>query len=752
MSYDTKCNLLIMKRLQTLLKTVLIAVLITASCTAAAQPQQRRKVAVVLSGGGAKGTAHIGVLRVIERAGIPVDIITGTSMGALIGGLYAVGYDAETLDSLVKAQDWSFLLSDRPDTRTQELDEREKQHTYILTRQLSIEKRKLPTAGGLIAGENLSRLFSRLTVGWHDSVDFSRLPIPFACVATDIVKNTEYDFHSGYLTEAMRASMAIPGVFTPVRKDTMVLVDGGLRNNYPADLARRMGADVIIGVSVQGDGRTADDLRSAPDVLMQIVDVNCKNKYADNWAMTDVPIRVNTKGFSTASFNRAAIDSLIARGEQAALRHYDMLMQLKRSLGLADDWQPECRHRATPAAESLRIHIDTVEFENIAPADGRMIISKYGLRRIDGVPVSNIEQAATALSVNGQYTGVRYTLTQRGAGYALRMSAEDRRTGRINLGVRFDTEDMVALQAGISYSPHTRVPFTLEFTGRLGKRSMARIDAELAPMEYGRLGFTYILRHSDINIYDCGDRDYNFTYNQHSLRLGLLRLSLRNFSLDMGVQADFYNFHDVLSGKASVDSQPDNARLCSYRFRLNYDSEDKWFFTTRGARFTAGYSYNTDNFIGYDGHTGISVADALWRYTFALSHRFVLQPMLYGRFVTDSGIPFILRNAVGGQLPGQYFEHQLPFAGIGHVEFVDDLLFAVQLRAQQRIMDNNYIQARISLAEDSDELRRLFRKMPMAGCEAAYYYDSMFGPLGAAIGFSSRTKQPYFYINLGFQF
>ena len=125
--------------------------------------------------------AHIGVLRVIERAGIPVDCIAGTSMGALIGGLYSIGYDAETLDSLVSVQDWNMLLTDKADMRAEDLVEREKQYTYILSRPLTIMSRKRKTpAGGLIHGTNLAKLFTRLTVGWHDSISFAELPIPFA--------------------------------------------------------------------------------------------------------------------------------------------------------------------------------------------------------------------------------------------------------------------------------------------------------------------------------------------------------------------------------------------------------------------------------------------------------------------------------------------------------------------------------------------------------------------------------------------
>ena len=156
----------------------------------------RKKVAVVLSGGGAKGMAHIGVLKVLEKAGIPVDIVTGTSMGSIIGGLYAIGYNANALDSMVRVQDWGYVISDKEDLRNQSISDRKKQNTYFVTTGLTIGKKDM-NAGGIIKGKNLAELFQKLCVGYTDSLDFSKdLPIPFACVATDIITNDEYDFHT----------------------------------------------------------------------------------------------------------------------------------------------------------------------------------------------------------------------------------------------------------------------------------------------------------------------------------------------------------------------------------------------------------------------------------------------------------------------------------------------------------------------------------------------------------------------------
>ena len=169
--------------------------------------ESRKKVGVVLSGGGAKGVAHIGALKVIREAGIPIDYIAGTSMGSIVGGLSAIGYTPHQLDSMVKAQDWLFLLSDKIKRSEQSMEERKDAETYILSVPLS-KKLRRKAAGGMIKGTNLYNLFQELTMGYHDSINFNKLPIPFACVSEDIVNGSKHVFHNGQLPFAMRSSMA----------------------------------------------------------------------------------------------------------------------------------------------------------------------------------------------------------------------------------------------------------------------------------------------------------------------------------------------------------------------------------------------------------------------------------------------------------------------------------------------------------------------------------------------------------------
>ena len=184
--------------------------------------------------------------------------------------------------------------------------------------------------GGVIKGQNLGNLFSELTVGYHDSINFNKLPIPFACVSENIVNGEEVVFHNGVLATAMRASMAIPGVFTPVRMGDEILVDGGMKTNFPTNIAQAMGADVIIGVDVQNDLRTADELNNLGEIFNQIINLTGQTRYEENIKLATVYIKVDVKGYSAASFNIPALDTLMHRGEEAARAQWTALRRLKK--------------------------------------------------------------------------------------------------------------------------------------------------------------------------------------------------------------------------------------------------------------------------------------------------------------------------------------------------------------------------------------------------------------------------------------
>ena len=666
----------------------LLCILIAVAIGMGATAQQRPTVAVVLSGGGAKGVAHISALKAIEDAGIPIDIVCGTSIGSLIGALYSIGYSTDFLDSLVRAQDWTALLSDRADPSSLSLQQRREQNTYALIRGISPERKD---QGGLIRGRNLMALFRKLCTGYLDSISFDSLPIRFACVATDIVTNTEVDFRSGYLTQAMRASMAIPGVFTPIRMGDSILVDGGLSNNYPADIARRMGADIIIGVSVQDAKLKPDNITGAVDVMNQLIDINCRNKFEENLKLSDVLMQVDVSGYSAASFTHSAVDTLLRRGAEEAARHRDELLILSARIQYTPD---VFANRRTSIPDS--------------GADGTA--TRY--RR--AIPTGHISAIPIA-----------------------------------SVGFRFDSEESGALQMNIKLPIYSRLPLGLSGTLRLGRRLVAGAEVTLLPRSFTSptLGYTYS-RH-DIDIYTEGLRTYNTKYRRHTVDFSPFNFKVKNFTLKAGARWDYYNYYGRLLSAGNEVPELTDDHYFAYFADADVNTEDHWYFPQHGTRLHASYAYRTDNLLGYNGGVGINDVSAHWRVNATIAQRLTLQPMIYGRIVMTDDIPPAYLNAIGSEWFGHQLEQQMPFAGIGNVEYIERHFIALQLQAQYRILKNHYLLLRLATAIHSNQLEQLFNLPDIYGAQIGYSYNTIFGPIDLRLGYSNRTDKLYLYINIG---
>ena len=743
---------------------LIAAVLMTGAASAQTDSTivQRKKVGVVLSGGGAKGMAHIGVLKVLEKAGIPVDIVTGTSIGSIVGGLYSIGYNSHSLDSMVRAQDWTYVITDKEDLRKQSLLDRKKANTYLFSTGLTIGKHSV-NAGGLIKGKNLAELFQKLFVGYTDSLDFTNdLKIPFACVATNIMDNSEVVFHSGRLPQAIRASMSIPAAFSPVRIGDMVLVDGGLKNNFPVDVAREMGAEIVIGVTLNGKPKTAEDITGTMKIVGQIIDVNCVNKYAENKALSDLWMNVDPHGYSTASFTAEAIDSLIRYGEEEAMRHWDEIIALKKRIGIDDSFRPLIYHPLRPNAMTERQHVTSFSFENMTPQAERFLIQKFHLNKVDSIDAKMEQELTTSMRMDLFYQTAECQLVPESDGVRVVLSAGDRKSLQLHAGVRYDTEESAALQLGLDIPLKTAVPVETDITLRLGKRLMARGEITVHPRSFTRPTFSYTFRRNDVDVYTNGDLDYNIRYNQSQAEFLPINFDLRHFNLQMGLRWDYFHYRNTL-GSESVKLGPlENEHFFSYRARMVFNTEDNWNFPTRGVRFNAEYAYVTNNFAKLDvrdadgnkqGKTmGMSDVRANWRMSFSFNDRFTIQPMLYGRLIFGSVLSTGLSNTIGGEWFGHYIEQQMPFAGIGNMEYVDRQFVAAQLQAQERIGGKSYVLLRVAGGQNAGKLKEIFDHRTMIGVQGAFYYSSLFGPLGATLGYSNHTKKVYFYINLGYEF
>jgi len=322
-------------------------------------PKKRLKIGLVLSGGGAKGFAHIGVLKALEKAGIKIDYIGGTSMGAVVGGLYASGYNATQIDSIFYNTDFDELLQDYIPRSSKSFYEKRNDEMYALS--LPFNKLKIGIPISLSKGMYNYNLLSKLTHKVRNIRDFNKLPIPFLCVATDIEKGEPVVLQSGYLAQAMLASSAFPSLFSPVEIDGKLLIDGGVVNNYPAEEVRKMGADIIIGVDVQDDLKDRKSLKDATRILVQITNLDMIKKMKEKIKITDIYIKPDISNYGVISFDEG--QEIIKKGEEATM------LQLEAINKLADPSQSYTLQRFKVQEDTLRIKsIDINRLDNYTRA------------------------------------------------------------------------------------------------------------------------------------------------------------------------------------------------------------------------------------------------------------------------------------------------------------------------------------------------------------------------------------------------
>ncbi len=743
-----------MKHFPTCLAVCFLCMLIALPFPAWAQ--HRPKVAVVLSGGGVKGAAHVGVLRAVEEAGLPIDYVVGTSMGAIVGGLYAMGYSTAQLDSLFRKQDWSFLLSDRPPRKQLSLAEREWAERYVLTTSTSRIGR--PTQTGILRGRNLDNLLARLTVGYHQPVSFDSLTVPYACVATNLSNGQEVVFHKGIPAQAMRASMAIPGVFTAVNIDGMTLVDGGLSNNYPVDVARKMGADIVIGSTVQKALTDSAQFESVPNVLEQAISLACRNKYEENVRDCDLSLRIPVTEFSTMDFSPAVIDTALSRGYRIAKSHSAALDSLCRMVLGPAAGVPRVRPgRPFPAYENTVFRVRRISFEHIAPREAAAV-GKAG--RLDGtgknssgmVSMAQIEETLRLLHDKYLYVDANYSLVPVGeAEYDLIFRAREKSKSKVGLGARFDTEEMATVLLGADLIFNTRIPSRLSLSARLAEQYAAKVVYTVEPMVNRLFNFSYDLRHSDINVNHRGKRAYNMAWMQHCFSLAYANLRIRNFSGELGLRVLLYDVSGTPSETETAYRLKSDAYYSGYA-TLRYNSLDMGYYPTRGSRFEAECFYTTDNLSRFERPHGFSVLMASWESALSFSQRWALLPRISGRAVWGENVPLPFLNAYGGEQFGKYVSQQLPFSGVSHVEMAANALIICGTGLRYNLGGRHFVTALANVGVEDEKLSQIHRGRYFYGAGMRYGYNSKFGPIEATLSYSGNSEKLLFYINVGFNY
>jgi NTE family protein len=712
--------------------------------------RERKRVGLVLSGGGAKGLAHVGVLKVLEEAGIPVDYIAGTSMGAIVGGLYAIGHDAAALDSIARGQDWVHLLGDKVYRHDLSFPEKEMMEKYLIS--VPVWKNAIQVPPGFVSGQNIYNLFMELTIGYHDSTRFDRLPVPFACVASNLVDGREVVLDRGVLALAMRASMAMPGVFSPVARDGMVLVDGGVSNNFPVDVARAMGAEVLIGIDVQAGPRDAAGLESVMGIVDQLVSFLGAREHGGNASSLDLYVRPELSPYSAASFSRDAVSALIDRGEQAARERWDEIMALKRVIwgdATPDVTARNVRRSVTGERDTFRVN--RVLFEGCDERDERWLRSIAGVKRGERVTRNGIQRAIARLYGTGAFARVEFRLSgEPWPDLIFRM--EGKPASSLNVGFRFDSEEMAAVLLNTTLAHERLRGSRLSLTGRLSVNPYVTMDYSLGNTFLHRFHLSYTFKYNELSFYDRGTRSGNVSFRYHRAELGVSNLFFKNFNLRAGARYEYYHYTTVLrAGDPAGGVAVTPGGIFSYYLQARMETFDKRYYPTRGLAFQASYALCTDNLYAYNGGAPFSTLDFSYEPVISLTRRVKLLPALHGRVLIGNEVATAMMNCVGGMVAGRYLPQQLAFAG-ARLELVNESVIVARLQLRYRLGIRHYLSLAGNCLVQDDRFFDLPGGDATLGGSLGYAYDSIIGPVSVDVDYSGWTRKPGVYFNIGYYF
>jgi len=717
--------------------------------------EEKIKIGLVLSGGGARGFAHIGVLKVLEEEGIEVDFIGGTSMGSIVGGLYAMGYSVESIEKIALSQNWDKVLNDHIDREDMNFEEKAAESRHVFSMQLKNKKVSIPP--GLVYGQNTLNLLSELTVPSFQIRDFEDLNTPFLCMATDLLSGKAIKMDTGNLAVAIRASMSVPSAFVPIKYGPYYLVDGGLINNMPAKHVRAMGADVLIGVDIQTPLYEQEEIKNLVHVMSQSIFLNSESTFVENIADIDFLIKPDIDPYTSMDFGRA--DSLILRGEKKARQMIPQLRAFMDSVGI----KPVDAIRTFNTFPEMDVlFIDEVVVEGNEKVTKELLLSSLGIKDNSQISVKNLNERIKNLYGSKLFHTLTYQLLQSDEGKTIIvLHVEEASTYKVNVGVH--------------YNDYAKAGLLLNLTGRNLWLHNGRLSLDLALGSVMKISAAYVLDHGmkpgfgvDVSaflqkgfLYDeYGKKLLSFsmgviqhhgygllTYeNKYRLRLGY-ELESNIISQDISV-LEFENIDDL-----SISAYTD----------FVIDTYDNKITPKKGTyflgRFALGKGRNTDieydengNLIYVDKSFNYFSFDLYWSRAFSVGEHFVIQPRAFYRKNFGSDMPVTKMATFGGFTP-TYLPSYRPFPGYEFMELTGHTAFFPELIVRHNFWTNNYISfigRFLSLNLVLDE--PLHKNDFYYGWQVEYTYQTLIGPISFSVAEAYPRKKIVFDFSLGFWF
>ena len=730
------------------------------------------KVGLVLSGGGAKGLAHVGAIKVIEEAGIKIDYIGGTSMGAIVGALYASGYSALELDSILRNMDFNLLIEDNLPRNAKTFYEKEDSERYAAT--LPFKNFKISVPAAYSGGQNIYNELGRLLYHVKDVNDFNKLPIPFVCVATDIETGEEVVLDNGYLPEAIMASGTLPSLFEPAHIDNKVLVDGGIVNNYPVEKVRAMGADIIIGVDVQHGLSKRDELQSATEILLQINNFRSSAAMKEKSKQTDIYIKPDMSEHTVLDFDKSI--AIVRLGETAAREKYTALQALSLSQN-----RDRVSVKVIKTKDTITINRLVILGENNNYSRG-YVKGKLRFDLNEEITFEKLQQGISNLSATGNFQTIRHRLISNGLGEDLILRLEENPNKTfIRLGLHYDDLYKSAAMINLTRKSFLMKDDVCSFDFILGDNVRYNMEYYVDKGSYWSFGLNsrfndfekeidFDLIRSNYEVPNVGNvNTINLGVTDFTNQIYLQTVWQEELAFTIGAEIKFLKYStrtlgellDENAGAQALSEIDVNGRTLfeksnfySVFGQLTLDTYDDKYFPTSGLFFDGDFHFYALSSDFNDNFKEFSIAKA------RMGGAFPIFKNLSVNFETEGGFKLGTSNVTAfdfvlGGYGTNLINNFVPFLGYDFLSLPGNSYVKAHTRVDLEFVPKNHFLLTANFANIDDDIFRTgewFSEPDFSGYGLGYGLESFLGPIQVFYTWTPELKEGNFFFSVGYWF
>ncbi len=733
--------------------------LLAATADAQQQPGARPKIGLVLSGGGAKGLAHIGILKAIDSAGLKIDYITGTSMGSILGGLYAIGYSADSIETIARRIDWDLLLSNQSSMRSMIMDEKSEYGKYDI--ELPWVNHWFRFATGVIEGQELWLKFSELFRPVYGIKDFSKFSIPFKCIATDISTGDAVVLDTGDIVTAVRASMAIPTIFTAVEDNGQKLVDGGVVRNFPVKDVRDMGSDIVIGSNVSGPLRGPEQVTNALQVILQVAFFREEADTKTQIPLCNIYVNQSLDQYGMGNFGSAK--KIIQAGVEEGRRLYPTFKKLADSLN-ALYGSPQIVKDRLPSVQAIKV--SSYEVVGLQHTNVAFFIQSMNLLTGHSYTADQLSKMVRRAFGTRYYNRITYT-----------MQPLSDSTNRIVFHV--EENPLTFAKIGLNYNQFSGISAILNLTSRnfftptsrslvslnIGQNFRARAEHLQYFGRRANFAFTLGTQFDDFQITTYNNRFQEaglYDQSYYKADVGFGYSTNRDITIGIGSRFEYIDYAPSIT--SSLEFKGHNRFFTSY-FLVRTNLLDRPVYPRRGFTLEAEadnvfeQNPNVQTFGSQTGGTDSSFNDRpyqrlLFNYDqyIPISGRYTLQTHVQGGLNLNYGNSVMNEFSIGGLT--EQFHNQVSFAGLREGTFYSSSIAEGMLALRYQLFDNVFLTGKANVLFNNFITKSAFFSTPdfLSGYALTFTYMFPLGPLEVSAMYSDQSRRVLGYVNIGIPF